>query len=366
MTLSKVLNLQTGEYLPSVVVGADFICIGGGGGVDPPAPVGGEIGVEKLSYDLPEIITLIDARSFIIPSVSDVVPSQLEETVAALLARAEEDNPIPVMSVVTTAGITSTNTIPTQAELNSLITRASDVVSLINTTTELGVASPDVSPQQIENIVITSGVTSLNTLPETSELGTGLITLVSEVTPNQVVLVTLEADLGMFANSVFSNSGWDNPTNALGDTTSTAATLSAASSGIGGTTSNTVSGDIILDFRDVNLGDLTLLSPITLNVETSHVVTGIPVGQPTATTVVYQYSTDGVSYTTFHTESVRTAKSINSVDLTSVIGQDQDLLSNMRVRAVGSVTSGTGVGVSVDLFLYRTWLTFSSSKEYPT
>ena len=309
MTLSKVLNLQTGEYLPSVVVGTDFICIGGGG-VDPPAPVGGEIGVEKLAYDLPEAILVIDPRPFIVPAVSELSPSQLDDVGASFLIRDNIDSPVPVV----------------------------DVSISLDIDTEAA-------------------------LPDISELGSGVIVVTSDFTPEQTSLVYVQADINMFANSVFSNTNWQNPNNVLEDNTGTAATLTVASSGIGGTTNQSVSGDIILDFRQVELGDLTITGSIILSVETAHDIVGIPLGQPT-TDLVYQYSLNGSTYTTFHTEVISAAKSINTVDLTSVVNKGN--LDDLRVRAVGNLTSGTGLNVTSTISFYRVWFSYTASKEYVT
>lgn len=307
MTISKVLNLVTGEYIPSLLVGSDFVCVGG---IAPPPPDGGEITVEKLSYDLPEILALITPAPFIIPSVSELSPSQVDEATVAFLIIDNTNSPVPTVSVNINVDV------DTEAEL-----------------------------------------------PLISELGSGVIILVGDTLPEQSSLVYIQANFNMFANSVFSNTNWQNPTDVLQDNTGTAATLTVASSGIGGTTDESISGDIILDFRQVQLGDLSIFGSITLNVETSHEIGSIAINQPT-TDLEYQYSLDGLTYTTFHSEVISAAKAVNTIDLTSLVNQGN--LDDLRVRAVGNLTSGTGLNVTSTISFYRVWFSYAAAKEYVT
>lgn len=174
--------------------------------------------------------------------------------------------------------------------------------------------------------------------------------------------VNLVVTLAGYANANTST-GWTNPGNAQGNTTGTAATLTATASGVAGTTNNTTTGTLTLDFQDVNLGDLTI-GTVVVNVETEGATAGVAVAQPT-TSIQWQYSLDGVNFTTFYTMSTPTvAKGIRSADITALVGQDQAKLSALKIRATGSVTSGTGLGTGNTASFYRAWMTVSASRVY--
>jgi hypothetical protein len=178
---------------------------------------------------------------------------------------------------------------------------------------------------------------------------------------SDVVEVTVEA----YLDSVNSNTGFTNPNNALGDTTGTAATLTATSSGLLGTTNNTTNGTHVAQFRDINLGDLTITN-VTLRVENQHANAGLPLVQPTCN-IQFQYSTNsGGAWTTFYTLTGQTGKGIRTTDLTGVIGQNRALLRAgvFRIRATGSVTSGTGLGAASTASYFRAWLTVSANRNY--
>lgn len=144
-----------------------------------------------------------------------------------------------------------------------------------------------------------------------------------------------------YPDAVTSNTNWANPTDVIGDTDLTAH-LAAFSSGIGGVTSNVVSGTLVVDF-DIPMS-ITNISNVTVTLENS-ANTGSGLGA--AVNVAFEISFNAGS--TWHALRSETGPShgytIYTVDVTAnapttVVG------SQVQVRATGSVTSGTGAGVS--------------------
>lgn len=306
MTVSKVLNLATGEYLPSVVVGTDFILVGGS---DPTPPSSdGEVTIEKLTYDLPELSLPPVISDFVIPSVTATVPPQAD--------------------VIELAAVVIDNTVVTPL---------------------------------VEAINITASIAVVESLPTPDSSVAVLVIPVVDIVPSQTDFSFVRAEYNIFANSVDSSNTWANPNNVLGDNTS-ATTLTATATGLAGSTNETSSGSITIDFRDVNYGNLAIASSVILSIESQHQTNGIPINPPT-TTVAFQYSVGG-SFTTFHTQVINAGKSLQTVDLTSVINQDPALIDSLKVRAVGQVTSGTGLGVSSTVFFFRSFLTFDAERGY--
>lgn len=272
--------------------------------------VGGEVTDEKVCYELPELNPVPVVSDAVITGTSDTSPTPQSEETTAFLIRDEHSNPIPVQTINITATVSPLELNPVPVGLNSLV-----------------------------------------------------ISTDSDVVPEQTDTPFVRADYNMFANSVASSTTWANTTNALDNTTGTSATLEATASGLAGTTNESATGDMTVDFKDVNFGDLVITSSLILSVETAHTISGIPIIQPT-TTVEFQYSLNGGSFVTFHTQTISTAKAVTTVDLTTAIGTSVSAIDSLQVKATGSVTSGTGVGVSSAVHFHRAWLTFTSEKEY--
>lgn len=217
----------------------------------------------------------------------------------------------------------------------------------------------------VEDISNTVTATANESAKRAIESIEGAIVARTDIGQKATDIETVEITLNGYANQNVSNTGWTNPGNALNNTTGTAATLTATSSGLAGTTNNTTNGTTVLGFRDVNLGDLTITS-VTLQVENSGAGAGVAIAQPTAN-IQYQYSlNNGSTWTTFFTHNTATlAKGIRTVNITGIIGQDQTLLSALQIRATGTVTSGTGLGAAYTASFFRAWMTVLANRTYP-
>lgn len=182
----------------------------------------------------------------------------------------------------------------------------------------------------------------------------------ARATDTQVVEITLNG----YANQNVQNTGWTNQGNILGNTTNTSASLTATSSGLLGTTNNTTNGTTRFAFRDVNLGDLTIASVI-LSAENSGARAGVAIVRPTVN-IQYQYSlNNGGTWTTFYNHTTTNlGKGIRTVDITTIVGQDQALLSALQIRATGTVTSGTGIGAAYTASFFRCWMTVLANRTY--
>ena len=383
-------------------------------------PVGeaGEVGRERLTYELPEIVNRQTVADAIITAASEQLGALTEEVVAALLARAEEEVP-RILDDVTLTVAPIPDVLPVVNDSVMLATQSNEVVPIIEDNIEAMVLVLDEIVQDQEEVVrITAGVNAMEVVPDLQEdvaaaivvgneivptqrddsqlevvrlevLGQivddpnilvtatanevvptladqneAAIVVLDEIVPNQGDEVVLNVALEGYATAVASNTGFTNPNNALGNTTNTAATLTATSSGLLGTTNNTTNGTIQLTFRGVNLGDLIITS-VVLRIESQHANAGVPIQKPT-TNLQYQYSTNnGGAYTTFYTQTANTGKAIRTVDLTAIIGQNQALLNAFRVRATGNVTSGTGLGAASTASFFRAWLTITANRTYP-
>lgn len=270
----------------------------------------------------------------------------------------------PVETIRITADITAAEILSDlQEDVAATIVVSPDLTPLGEDTITVATVVSEVAEVITDDINITATVTASEILAELQEDTAAAIVVGSEIVPQGTDLIVLEASLNGYANAVASNTGFTNPNNALGNTTNTAATLTATSSGLVGTTNNTTNGTIQLDFQDVNLGDLTI-SSVNLFVETQHANAGVPITQPT-TTLQYQYSTNnGGSYTTFYTQTANTGKAIRTIDITAIVGQNQTLLSQLRIRATGNVTSGTGLGAGSTASFFRAWMVVEAQRSY--
>jgi hypothetical protein len=326
-------------------------------------PSGDTVLNERLVYDRPEVVPSTAAKDSLIPRISEQVNTLTEEVVAALLARAEESNPVPVETIRSTVRPMITEVVNGQTENNAVKISSSELVGqLVDSIQALLFVSPDILPTPEETVVVSAKVNALETVATLTENITGAIVAQDNGVPVQTTSEPIVVTLNGYANVVASNTGWTNPNNALGNTTGTSATLTATASGLAGTTNNTTNGTIVLDFQDVNLGDLTITN-VDFNVETQRANAGVPIAQPTSN-VQFQYSFDNTNWTTITTVTAVQAKAIQSVDVTAIVGQDQTKLSNLKIRATGSVTSGTGLGVSTTVSFFRAWMVVNADKTY--
>lgn len=389
------------------------IIIGGGGD---------EIQNERQTYDLPEIVQPQTSLEQIATSVpNESYPTPIEEVVAALLARAEET--VPLVEDMNTLEVTITpeqflgaeDTIQIPLRANEFFLYDSDTemyqlelttfevslapVETIRTTVgindvefELGdltdmqqietsvfenrpeveemhqveLTTFEISPTPIEDVNIDVTVTASEMLPEIVD--DTAITIIEQsnfvnFNPEDAVVVV---NLEMYANVVQSNTGWTNPNNTLGNTSNTAATLTATSSGLLGTTNNTTNGTIVLDFQDQVLGDFSQanLTSAIVRVELQRANAGVAIVQPTSN-IQFQYSlNNGDTYTTFYTLTAVVGKQIQQIDITGLLTNPDTQIDQFRIRATGSITSGTGVGAASTASFFRAWLTASFNKTY--
>lgn len=327
-------------------------------------PSGDTVVNERVTYDRPEVVPNQTARDAIRPVVSEAVPPQQEAVVAALLARAEETSPTPEETIRTTVASTERETVPGQTEAQAVITRTSETVQTISDAIRLMMTTGEAVPEQTETVRITPIVMAFEAVPLLTENVTAAIIEQDNAVPPPVVTEPINASLTGYANAVVSNATWVNPNNGLGNTTGTAATLTATASGVAGTTNNTATGTVVYGFQDVNLGDLTITN-VTVNVENQGATAGVAIAQPTSN-VQFQYSlNNGSTWTNiFVLNTPATAKGIRTLNITGVVGQDQTLLSALQIRATGSITSGTGLGVSNTVSFFRSWMTVTANKTY--
>lgn len=383
-------------------------------------PVGdvGEVTREKITYDLPELVPARVVRDALLTAAKEQLGPLAEEVVAALLAKAEETPLAPmdpttlVLSVTpdlvprpTSAEAVATNaaetvraimdqvqamllvlgeTSPTPIETvrTTVGGNAMDVVGVLLDTVagaivtgaeavparvdsqSLSVATGDAVLSPVELATATAAATALELLPALDESLMATILVLGEGPLIEGDTATLTVALAGYANQNVATTTWTNPANALGDTTGTSASLTATASGLLGRTNNTATGAMSLGFRDVNLGDMDITS-VSFNVEVSGATAGVPLTQPTVN-IQYQYSlNNGSTWTTFYTHTVvALTKSVQSIDATAVVGQNQALLSALQIRATGSVTSGTGRGAGYTASFYRAWMAVQANKVY--
>lgn len=379
-------------------------------------PVGevGEVGGEKLQYDNITIAQKAEDTHDVVISNNDVAKRAIESVTAALASELTETNqksndyvgiefdvnnqakkandPTSVSVVSSEINKKANDNFQTiiipstdqakkaQEDISNTVTaisnefgeKAQDLVSLVSFIRDYNKKSvdsvlfetifSDVAKKSVEDIsnVVIGVVNDTSKKSEDSLVAAIIPTMIEnrKSTDQETVIISLNG----YANSVASNSGFTNPDNSLGNTTGNGALLTATSSGLLGTTNNTTNGTIVLDFRDINLGDIDITSAI-LSVENDHVNAGVPITQPTCS-LIFAYSTDGSTYTNFYTLTGQTAKGIRTIDLTSILSSNKALLNPFRVRATGNVTSGTGVGAASTATFYRAWLTIQGNRIY--
>lgn len=169
-----------------------------------------------------------------------------------------------------------------------------------------------------------------------------------------------------YANAAPSNTGWTNTANAVGNNETDYASLTATSSGLLGTTSNTTNGTLVLGFADPVTQDIPLSgATITLSILAGANTSGVlPLGQ--AWNIQLQYSINGSTWTTVGTITGTTNQNgqVYSADITSVIAASYTNLNALQVRATGSVTSGTGVSAVAESRFFSANVAFGINKTY--
>lgn len=332
----------------------------GGGGGD-----GSTVEREALRYDRPEVVPQQINQNQIALRANESFPALTEDVIAAILAQAPEDNPIPVETIQTTVRPMIFEAVPSQADMQQVALRANEVLpTIVDQAALIAIPTGENTPTPDEVVRITAGVNAMETLPALTEnIQAAIIeqdNFLADLATSEPINVTLNG----YANQNVATTTWTNPANALGNTTGTASTLTATASGLAGTTNNTATGAITLGFRDVNLGDMTITS-VVLSVENQGATAGVAIAQPT-TNVQWQYSlNNGGSFTTFYTMTTpATAKGIRTVDITAIVGQDQSLLSALQIRATGTITSGTGLGAANTVSFFRAWMTVLANRTY--
>lgn len=294
----------------------------------------------------------------IIPNVDELFRFDDIEELYDIELDVSEDIPIPVETIKTTVGINDVNYIlPDQTDIYQLETTISEIND--NQIEELTVETTvsEVNDTPIEFVNIDATVTTLEVLPEIID-DTALVTFVNnELVPVADDIAVLEVSLNGFARTVESNSGWTNPNNSLGNTTGTATTLTASSSGFFGNTSNTTNGDLLVDLNNLNLGDMDITSAQVF-VETQRADAGL-FSRPDSD-VSFQISFDGQNFAQIHRITAEQGKQVNGADITNIIQNQTDL----KFRAIGSVTSGTGLGAGTTVSLFRCIFVLQANRTY--
>lgn len=164
-----------------------------------------------------------------------------------------------------------------------------------------------------------------------------------------------------YAESTVTTTGVTNPANVLGNNTATAATSSAASSGLAGTTSNTTNFDLIVELPNVNLSALiSTIDTVTVNFEREGAVGGVSVGGTGTINMLWGFG--GTPNNTVATGTFAVgqplAKGISSANITAQVANDFTNINLLRLRFQGSVTSGAGLGATSTASFYRAWVSF--------
>ena len=245
----------------------------------------------------------------------------------------------------------------------STIIDTQDTAKKAEDTTEVAFAAvlDELSKEAVETTQLEANLDIEEKSKESIETITVDVEVLTELAKKASGIAEVEATVDAFAFSA-QNEGWENPNNALGNTAGTAATLSASSSGFLGGTSNTTSGDIVLDFKDINIGDLTPdLAIVRIEIER----TDARLLSRSTSNIAFQISLDnGGSFSTFYVLNTELDRSIIELDILSLIQGDTTQLSQILLRAVGTVTSGTGLGAGTTASIYRALITVTADKEY--
>lgn len=305
----------------------------------------------KKAKELSEVVSSIRELS----KKSSVEDITFESTLTEIGRRAQELNINTVVSTNLELSKQTQESVSADFYVEDSGKRAEESV-------EIQSAISDIAKRAVEQIKNEAGALSVETGRKAIDsIQTTVINrteLAKKASTQKTVLVNLEG----YITEVVSNSGFSNPANTIGNTTGTNATLTASASGLAGLTSNTTNGTLHARFRNTTLSDLTIAS-VSLNVETSATQGGLPLGGGWA--LNYQYSLDsGSIWTTFHTTDSAEDKGIRTVVITSPVGGSWNNINSLRVRATGSVTSGTGLGATRSALWFRSWVTLAANRTY--
>lgn len=289
----------------------------------------------------------------------DVV--NVQAVVAEQAKKAVEDISNVVSAVTTEAGDRASELTSAAIVLAEAGRKATDAeTAFIVPTGDLGKHATETALGAILAIVAETGKRALETI-------TAVISTVAEAGKRAAEVFTAIATYAGYANANVSTTGWVNPGNALGNTTGTSSTLTATSSGLAGTTSNTTTGTIVLGFADPLVADLPIASDVTINVETSMVSSGtLPLGQSGSLQIEYSLNGGG-AWTSVQTRTATSPSNLAKAISTATIATGSitySQLNALQVRVVGSVTSGTGLSAQTQANVFRAWVAFTASKAY--
>jgi hypothetical protein len=338
----------------------------GGDGENVTPTDGGAVTREKLTYDLPESVpamtelaqVLLRAESF------EDVNQLIEEVVAALLIRADElYNLVESTESITAIVSDIDNIVNTLNDIQSLdLSTYEDLSGLISDIISINL-NIDELYNSIEEFVNINATVTENVLADTtSDLNFIDVNTFDNIETN-LDTITINGTFNPYASAVVSNTNWANPNNGLGNTTDTATTLSASSSGLLGANQNTVSGTVTYDFANTTFDDLNVANA-TISVEGSSSINPVLLGVVPNVTVNFQYSTDNTNWTTFAIANDNTGKGVATLNITNIINNDKNLINNLRIRATGSARSGTGIGANATCSFFRSFITVTFTKDY--
>lgn len=340
---------------------------GGGGST-------GEVDRERLQYDNRNTNRRAVEQNPRVSIVSQEMNQKAEDTVtAAVLGQANEINQRAVETSIST--VTGTANEPNRKAAVEMPMIAGSVAEMnrkaSDATTATVVPTADVAKRAVEDISNTVTATAAEAGRRQADLIETVIIPLTDVNRKAApTTVPVTIQYGQVfpageANAVAANTNWANPNNAIGNTPGAFAQLSAASSGLAGITSNTVSGTLSLSYADLAFSDIPLAgATITLTYGFGLVSGGtLPLGQSASLSL--QYSLDnGASWTNLQTFTAATGDSSRVFNVTAAVGGDYAKLNALQVRATGSVTSGTGLGATFTARLYGVSLKFIVSKTY--
>lgn len=324
----------------------------------------GEVERDALRVDHRATSRKAAERSAVAVRSQEVSRKAVETVTAAVLGEARETGRRAVESINATVVGTANELGRRAADRAAMAVAVSEVGRrAVDQATAIIIPTTDQAKRAVESTPLTVRATANDSGRRAVEQVAAVIAGTAEQGKRAAASDAVTITLAGYANAVASNTGFTNPNNALGNTTGTAATLVATATGLAGTTNNTATGTLVLDFQDVNLGDLTI-SAVMVNVERQGATAGVPVAQPTSA-VNFQYSFDNTNWTTiFALTTPATAKAVSTLDLTAAVGQDQSKLSALKVRATGTITSGTGLGATNTVSFFRAWMTVSAARTY--
>jgi hypothetical protein len=323
---------------------------------------GGDVDTERLTYDLPQTHPPAEVDSTPAALIVEEAATPAEEGILAVLLDAFEATApatADVTGTVADVDVTATSVAPVETVTATVITvdqphpASLDMVTLdVRATATMPTPAADVSGSLADIAVAANQPAAADAVDAT------VIVPPDQHAPT-VQATTATINGLMWADAVVSSTGWANTGNAVDRSLTTAATLSATSSGALGTggTNNQTSGTLVVGFPDPTFDDLTIVS-VVLQWETAQTLAS---GGSIA--ITYQYSLDnGQTWTTFTTQS---PSGVGSLDITAAVGGVWQRLKDFRVRATGTVNSGTGLLPVTSSAQFRyVRVQIAASKEY--